>query len=158
MGRCRMTRIHAFIVLGLFVVGLSSAACTTVPNAERNDRRPLKVILYPFVPAKDALLYAIEQDFEKRYPFIDVQYIDLASNYYDSAKAKAITNTDADVYEVDSVFLIDLIEGQRLQPLPSHLQPGNGVFLNVAEQGSQHEGVWYGVPHWVCTNFLFFTK
>ena len=153
-----MTRIHALIVLGVCVVTLASASCTTVPNAERHDRRPLKVVLYPFVPAKDALFSTIEQDFETRYPLIDVQYVDLSGNYYDSAKPNAITNTEADVYEVDSVFLIDLIEGQRLQPLPSGLKPDSGVFLNVAEQGSQYEGVWYGVPHWVCTNFLFFTK
>ncbi len=153
-----MTPMPTWTALVLVLAGLSTLSCTTIPQTETHERRPLKVILYPFVPAKDALFSAIEQEFERRYPSIDVQYIDLAENYYDPGKDKAITNTDADVYEVDSVFLVDLIEAQRIEPLPRRLQPTRGIFLTVAEQASQYEGVWYGVPHWACTNFLFFAK
>lgn len=149
---------QSVLAFAVFLFSVQLTACTTLTHEEHSQRRALKVILYPFVPAKNSLFYAIEQEFEKAHPLIDLQYVDLAGNYYDTNKANAITNTEADVYELDSVFLVDLVKGERLQPLPDRLKPANGQFVSVAEQASQYEGTWYGVPHWVCTNFLFFQK
>ena len=149
---------QSVLAVAAIFLSIQLTACSTLSLEEHSQRRTLKVILYPFVPEKNSLFYVIEQEFEKAHPLIDLQYVDLASNYYDTNSANAITNTEADVYEVDSVFLVDLVKGGRLQPLPDRLIPINGQFVHVAEQASQYDGIWYGVPHWICTNFLFFQK
>jgi thiamine pyridinylase len=149
---------QSILVLAAVLFSVQLTTCTTLTQEEHSPRRALKVILYPFVPAKDALFHAIEQEFETAHPLIDLQIVDLESNYYETEKAGAITNTEADVYELDSIFLVDLVKGERLQPLPDRLRPAHGQFVRVAEQASQYEGTWYGVPHWICTNFLFFQK
>ena len=61
---------------------------------------PLKVVLYPFMPGKDAYFRQVEADFEQRYPAIDLQVVDLSANYYDEGAPEAVTNTAADVIEL----------------------------------------------------------
>ncbi len=152
------------LVFGFFLAIVFFGGSTTqwhpVTAAECRDqygsRRTLKVVLYPFVPDRIGLFYDIKRDFEEKHDDIKVDIIDLTENYYDESKPKAVTNTDAAVYELDSVFLADFVKSNLIQPLPDSLVPVPLKFLPVAEKASQIEGRWYGLPHWVCTNFLFF--
>lgn len=150
--RLSLLSIYALVLL----VGAVGCALFPSPVPDQPVRRTLRVVLYPFVPDQSALFYDIEQQFEKAHPDIDLQIVDLSPNYYNPEKELAVTNTPADVYELDSVFLLDFIQGEKIQRLPRDLVPQAGQFLTVGEQASQVEGTWYGVPHWVCTNFLFF--
>ena len=64
----------------------------------------------------------------------------------------------ANVYELDSVFLHDFAINKKIQPLPpAAMLPDNG-FLKNAVAGAVVGGVHYGPPHWVCGNFLCFAK
>ena len=118
-------------------------------------RRPLRAVVYPFVPDKVGLFRQIEQSFEAAHPEVDLQIIDLSANYYNEDEPDAVTNTDADVLEVDSVFLEDLIGSGSIQPIRPPLRTATAPLLRVAEDAVTKSGRWYGVPHWVCTNFLF---
>jgi thiamine pyridinylase len=119
--------------------------------------RELRVALYPYVPANDALLLDIQQKFAAKNPGITLRFINLG-NYYNSAKPDSLMQTSADVREVDSAFLYDLVEQQKIQPIPDELHESEGTFLPVAESASRIDGTLYGVPHWVCTNYLFALK
>jgi thiamine pyridinylase len=114
-------------------------------------------VLYPFVPEHKELFASIKKSFEATHPGVAVEMIDLSTNYYDETKPRAITNTEADVLEIDSVFMDDFIAG-RIQPLPKSLIPADGTMLPVAASAAQSDGVWYGVPHWACAHYLFFAR
>jgi thiamine pyridinylase len=65
---------------------------------------------------------------------------------------------DAAVYELDAIFMLDFIKNNKIQSLPDKLIPPSGKFLRAAETASMFEGKWYGIPRWLCTNYLFFKK
>ncbi len=121
-------------------------------------RRTLSVVLYPFIPAKADFFLQVKQDFEAKYPDIALNIIDLSDNYYSSTSDHYIGTTVADVYELDSVFLTDFVTTGRIQELPKDLQLPPSLYLDNAVRGAQIEGKWYGIPHWVCGDFLFFRK
>src|SRR5215471_10978998 len=143
----RVRTALASAIIGLAVL----AAAAQSPPA----RRPLRVVLYPFVPDKTGLFWLIEQSFERKHPEIALQIVDLSDNYYDADSPHAVTNTAADVLEVDSVFIQDLIDAGAIQSIPASLRATTGRVLRVAEEAVTTGSGWYGVPHWVCTNFLF---
>jgi thiamine pyridinylase len=91
---------------------------------------------------------------------VTVDAIDLSGNYYNPNSSGFIGSTSADVYELDSVFLADFAQGNhgfpRLQSLPLQLIPTEGTLLRSAVRGAQVNATWYGEPHWVCSNFLFY--
>jgi thiamine pyridinylase len=62
------------------------------------------------------------------------------------------------VFEVDTVFLRDLVDEKLIQELPLDVLSPKDTFLQVASGASTIDGKVYGVPHWVCGNFLFFRK
>jgi len=154
----------AVVGLGIFMLFLRTspasadkegAAKESVVASSPCDRDPLRVILYPFLPAKDAYFRHVEADFEEHNPTIDLQVVDLSGNYYDESLPGAVTNTPADVIELDSVFLDDFIGAGRVLALPRSWTRPSGTFLDVAQQAVVSNGTTYGVPHWVCSNFLF---
>jgi thiamine pyridinylase len=157
--RADQHRHHFFFALATLVcVLVISTACLTASAEDASHRRTLKVVVYPFVPDHIGLFYDVKSQFEAKYPDIDLQIFDLSNNYYDSTSPGAITNTAADVYEVDTVFLQDLAAQNQIQPLPKELIPVENRYFSVANLASQYKKTWYGVPHWVCSNFLFFKK
>src|SRR5262249_6606471 len=135
------------------IIGL--AVWPIAAQSSSPPRRPLRVVLYPFVPDKVGLFRVVEQSFERRHPDVDLQIVDLSDNYYDQDSPHAVTNTDADVLEVDSVFIQDLIDGRKIRAIPAGLRASTGRVLRVAEEAVTSGPSWFGVPHWVCTNFLF---
>jgi thiamine pyridinylase len=119
-------------------------------------RRTLRVVLYPFIPAKTEYFRNVEHAFEAAETNVDLQIIDLAGNYYDKSKEGSVASADADVYELDSVILGDFVKGRRVHPLGELLPVKDGDYLKNAEQAAHLNGELYGIPHWVCGNFLFF--
>ncbi len=142
--------------VAIFMVAvLGLAAATLVLRPAPAPRRALRVALYPFVPDKTGLFHLIEQSYRRKHPDVDLQIVDLSGNYYDEDAPGAITNADADVLEVDSVFIQDLIDRGAIQPIPASLRVATGRLLRVAQDAVASGAEWYGVPHWICTNFLF---
>lgn len=127
----------------------------------------LRVALYPYVPQGDSLFYQLEAAFEASHPNVNVELVthytdangesqSLGWYYYsgpDEDPVPGILRTDADVIEVDSVLLSEMVEARRLQPvtLPSHAD-----WIPGAVAATALDGVQWTVPHWVCGNFLFY--
>lgn len=126
----------------------------TASGFASDGQRTLRVVLYPYIPDKEAYFTDVKRTFEKLNPDIELELIDLSDNYYDESSPHAITNTDADVMEVDSVFLQDLVDAHDIQPLRTDLGVTTSSFVPVATSAVMIRGVQFGVPHWLCTSFL----
>jgi thiamine pyridinylase len=87
---------------------------------------------------------------------IELDFIDLTEGYYDSLSEEYLGRTAADVYEIDSVLLPDLVAAHMIRPLPAALTPLKGEFLESAQRGARVNGMLYGYPQWVCAALLFY--
>jgi thiamine pyridinylase len=145
------------IVIGLMGAGWFGILAFA-PASVGVTPRELRVVLYPYVPARAEYFYHVQRVFESRFPETRLKLVDLSGGYYDKADPNSLAATKADIYEIDSVYLYDFVTSKRIQELPAELRPKAGEFLRNAEAGSQVGGKWYGVPHWVCGNFLFYKK
>jgi thiamine pyridinylase len=160
MMTCRWKRSMLLIVV-LVVLPAFGGPNSAGADSDGQCRRKLRVVVYPFIPRYREVLYTIKSRFEQANQSIELDLIDLSSNYYAAEKkgkpAKDyIGTTDADVYELDSVLLKDFVDSKRIRPLPQAAQIPDNQLLKNAVAGSTIDGIRYGAPHWVCGNFLFF--
>jgi len=118
--------------------------------------RPLRVVLYPFLPNFVAYKNWVVTQFKSAHPDIQLEIVDLSNNYYGSFTDDYVGCANADVYELDSVFLHDFALNKKIQPLPGSAAIPDEQFLKNAVAGVAVNGIRYGSPHWVCGNFLFF--
>jgi len=125
------------------------------PPNEKPLRRSLRVALYPYVPQKAEMYWQLEQMFEDKFSEIDLRFVDLG-DYYDGQMVKNLIDGKVDVIEVDTIFLRDLVDKKLIADLPPSVLESTGTFLPVAEKAARLDGKIYGVPHWVCGNFMFF--
>jgi thiamine pyridinylase len=128
-----------------------------IQAADPPARRQLRVALYPYVPERAEMYWKVEQEFEDANPAIDVRFVDLSAYYYSGQLEETLTKSNADVVEVDTVLLRDLVDKKLVEELPGTMLPPD-TFLDVATNAAKLDGKVYGVPHWVCGNFLFFRK
>lgn len=142
------------VIMNFTYLGVSTGAS----SIQTTSRRQLRVALYPYVPQKADMYWKLEREFEDAYPDIDLRYVDLGADYYGGQLVDALKNSQADVFEVDTVFLRDLVDGKLIQELPLDALSPKDTFLQVASDASTIDGKIYGIPHWVCGNFLFFRK
>ena len=155
-------RVLSFVLLsiGLCQIAAAEPTCTSAkraqPVSEATGTRPLKVVLYPFIPGFGAFKAEVKSRFEQAHPDIQLEIIDLTDNYYGPFVKKYIGCAEADVYELDSVFLYDFAVNKKTQELPSEAALPADALLKNAVAGSMVNGKSYGAPHWVCGNFLFF--
>lgn len=120
------------------------------------QRRPLRVVLYPYIPNATALYAHLEREFERVHSSVDLEIETLSAAYYDHREGRGgIVEAHADVYELDSVFLADFVASGRIQAIPEAVLLPSDT-LPVADRATTQGGVRYGVPHWVCGNFLFY--
>lgn len=136
-----------------------------MPNAVGSEPvaedKTLRVVLYPFVPQSRELFFELEAAFEARHQ-VNVElvesYVDakdgstksIVENYYKGG----LEQSQADVYEIDTVLLDRLVEKKKIQPV-SRL-PRN--YVAGAPEAVQYGGMTWAIPHWVCGNFLFYQK
>lgn len=132
-----------------------SPAVSSLPSAV--PRRPLTVALYPYVPDACRMFADAKSAFERLHPDVEVISISL-ENYYDSSAPDSVKNTKANVIEVDSVFLTDLVQDNRLVPLPVEASPDPADFTSAAVQAARQGDRWVGAPHWLCSDFIFSTR
>lgn len=150
------TRVLSYMLLLVLAVGGTVVQSLHLVGAP--PRRQLHVVLYPFIPEFASAAENVKKSFEERNPDIELDVIDLSSNYYDPSYEPYVGNVKADVFELDSVFLADFVQGQKIQPLPADFLLPQGALLSNAYRGSMRDGVRYGAAHWVCRNFLFYDK
>lgn len=131
---------------------------TAAAPAPTATRRVLTVALYPYVPDFYRMFADAKAAFEKMHGDVEVVPVWLP-DYYDSQGPGSIRKTAANVLEIDSVFLDDLLkENGRLLPLPDGSTPSEGEFAKAAVQAARRNGRWMGSPHWLCSDFVFSTK
>src|SRR5688572_20018887 len=98
----------------------------------------LRVALYPYVPDRKAVFHELEREFERRHPGVNVELVDdddFTVKYYSGGLQRA----DADVYEVDTILLADLVEARKIAPLDLP----DRSFLPGALEAVTHAGQTY---------------
>lgn len=156
----RLTKFVSVFAVVLGTCGFWPAASALASHPPDTLRRPLRVALYPYVPQRAEMYWRVEQAFEEAHPDVDLRYVDLGGYYYGGQLVEALGRGDADVFEVDAVFLQDLADQGLIQPLPASALPPEerDAYLPVALEAAFVESELYGVPHWVCGNFLFYRR
>ncbi len=121
--------------------------------SKEHDFTTLRVALYPYVPNRHSLFHKIEKIFESRHPGVNLELVE-DSAFLEKYYSGGLQDTVADVYEVDTILLSDLIQSGKIAPitLPS------ASFTNEAIAAVTRNGEVYGVPHWLCGNFLMYKK
>lgn len=147
------------IYLTITILGVCSGAfLLRLPLHGEHQRRQLRVVLYPFIPEFSAAADAIKTTFEKQNPDIELTILDLSGNYYAPGDATYVGQVNADVIELDSVFMADFVHSGKIQELPTDFLLPQSELLSNAYRGSMFDGKRYGAAHWVCRNFLFFAR
>ncbi len=131
-------------------------------RAEVTEPEKLTVALYPYVPEARDLFFKLESAFEETHPGINVDLVEkhpgqqskkpvpLSEDYYKGG----LLQIEADIYEIDTVLLGDMVQSGKISPL----ELPEREFLPEARSAVQFDGKTWGVPHWVCGNFLFYEK
>ncbi|MCX5973990.1 MAG: hypothetical protein NTU59_04835 [Coprothermobacterota bacterium] len=129
------------------------AEITTTPTVAR---RPLSTIVYNWIPNLDEYLTTMEKEFEAAYPEIDLTIMNLPDYYGDPY---GVLVNQADVYECDEVMLEAMKAADKLQPLAAGEVPNPDDFLQICKDVAvDASGTWWGIPHWTCTDFMFYNK
>lgn len=147
--------------ISLLLVFILSASvllsCGQSQSQAALQRAQLRVVLYPFIPEFTYAAETVKRMFENENPDIELTVLDLSNNYYsptDDANT-FIGNVQADVYELDSVFLADFVKQNKIKPLPDDVLLPADQLLKNAYAGSMLHRKRYGSAHWACGNFLF---
>lgn len=147
----------------LLVMSLLLTSCAFA-QSQSKQRRSLRIVLYPYIPEFTYAAETVKRLFEAENPNVELTILDLSANYYSPSKDPKkpdptyIGDAQTDVYELDSVFLADFVNQKKIRSLPDDLLLPADQLLKNAYAGSMLEGKRYGSAHWVCGNFLFFTK
>lgn len=149
-------RFQTWALIALAVTAATSSARGSERYCADTGPRTLRVEMYPFVPNADAMALTIKESFEDGCPGLNLQVI-MNQNYY-SSDSTGILSSQADVYEVDSVFLADFVKHKNPK-LPSRgLIDAAGPVVPSAKEVATSGGVQLGIPHWICSDFLIFPK
>ncbi|MFP2958450.1 extracellular solute-binding protein [Myxococcus sp. 1LA] len=139
-------------------LALSLGACS-----EPEDPRPLKVVLFPYIPdaAGDgfaSLKQRLEADFERDHSDIDVDIVfDANLDLYDLDEGGTLNQLlgqgpgAAQVVEIDTLIMGDLVSKGWVQPVPLEA----GVAHPAAEQAVSISGQSYGVPTYLCSYVIY---
>ena len=152
-----MTRFRTTVVLTLFLLPLFAGSC----GGNDSPRIHLKVALFPYIPdslgdGQEALRTRIVTEFESQHPDIELELrpLDPQEDFYSIDQLSALLSEQGyDVIETDAVFLgklaqLKLIDGWDSLPNVNDWHPAALAAAHV-------DGQAYGVPHWMCSYFLF---
>jgi thiamine pyridinylase len=143
-----MSKIRAAVLLVVVFVGAAMPqGAQATPDAVT-----LRVALYPYVPERYALFALLAREFQRRNAgvVLDLVEVDPAKDYYDGG----LVGLDADVYEIDTILLDEIIAAKKIAPLDVALTG----FAPESIAAVTRNGVVYALPHWLCGNFLFYRK
>ena len=146
----------------LLVASFASACAAAQAQPDQSGaapapRRVLTASLYPYIPDAGSAYFAIEEAFERAHPEIDLRIHLLSETYYDHRPDRRnILRDEADVYEIDSVFLADFVAAGKIAPLGSDLEQLAAGTVPFTRAVATRDGHVYGLPHWMCGNFLLY--
>jgi thiamine pyridinylase len=145
-GTMRLFRASAI----LFV--LMIATITGYGTAAPSKPITLRVALYPFVPDRYAIFALLAREFQRKNEGVTLELIEVdpSKDYYDDG----LLTLNADVYEIDSILLTEMVKAHKITPLGLSLAD----YAPEAIEAVTRNGVVYAVPHWLCGNFLFYRK
>jgi thiamine pyridinylase len=147
-GHMLRLRVALLVCLSLFLASTTAQAQT--------ERRVLHVSFYPYIPDAPAAMLALKQGFERGHPDVIVE-MTLNRRYYDlDPAAKGVLYEDADVHEIDVVFLADFLARHKLAPLPADFAASVDKLMPLAAQAATVDGQLVAVPQWMCTDFLIY--
>lgn len=120
--------------------------------------RTLNVLLYPFIPTNPLLGFApllrgITQTYQAAHPDVLLNIVlNPSIDIYDFANMANILGPQGyDIAELDTVFLSFLAQNRLITPATiTGDEP-----LPAAKQAAMVNGTLYGVPSWLCADFLF---
>jgi thiamine pyridinylase len=124
----------------------------------------LRVALFPYIPDAGGDQYRrlsawIESTFEARNPGVDLQLRPLdpqGDDFYNIDTTLAGWLADGpgayDVVEIDASVLGDLVARRWVQPWPAR---DSLAWHPAARVAVRRGAVTYGVPHWLCSYFVF---
>jgi len=142
---------------------LALSACSDSPDPEPTPRRPLKAILFPFIPdsGKDqfaGLKQRLESDFEAKHSDIDLEVVfDGNVDVYDLDDGGMLNQLLGDgeraaqVIEVDTLVLGSLVSKGWVQPV----QVDANTVHPAAAEAVTVSGQSYGVPTYLCTYVVY---
>ncbi|RKH31411.1 hypothetical protein D7V77_00325 [Corallococcus sp. CA041A] len=139
------------------------SACSESSDPDPTPRRPLKAVLFPYIPDSAGDSFAsleqrLESDFEAAHPDIDLDVVfDANLDVYDLDEGGTLNQllgteaSAAQVVEVDTLILGSLAEKKWIQPVALEA----GVVHSAAEEAVRIGGANYGVPTYLCTNVVY---
>jgi thiamine pyridinylase len=119
-------------------------------------RRVLHVSLYPYIPEAAAAALSLKQGFERLHPDVIVDITLNMKAYSTKPEEKGDLYEDADVHEIDMVFMRDFLARHKVQPpgrVLADIAPG---LTPLARQAATYDGRLMAVPHWMCADFLIY--
>jgi thiamine pyridinylase len=152
-----MARKLVFFALLAVTLGIGFRASAEERYCSDTNARTLRVEMYPYVPNVEGMAWRMKELFEAGCPGLNLQIQMNRDNYY-ATDNTGILAADADVYEVDSVFFDDFLKHRNPKPPSQTVVVSAGVPLPFAKQIASSNGVQFGIPHWVCTDFLVYRK
>ena len=108
----------------------------------------------------EGLFQELEAAFEASHPGVNLELVEtfrepisgeltpLSRSYYSGG----LLSAEADVYEIDTVLLDDMVHAGKLTALGSVTDR----FVEGALAASSVDGSIWAIPHWVCGNFLYY--
>ncbi|WP_426752945.1 extracellular solute-binding protein [Myxococcus sp. Y35] len=145
------------------VLALCLGACSEPSDPEPQDRRPLKAVLFPYIPdaAGDgfaSLEQRLEADFERDHPDIDLDVVfDANLDVYDLEEGGVLNQLlgqgagAAQVVEIDTLILGALVAKGWVQPVALE----SGAAHPAAEEAVSISGQSYGVPTYLCSYVVY---
>ncbi len=120
--------------------------------------RVLNVLLYPYIPTLNgdfsALVTYIAYSYQAKNPQVLLNAVmDPSIEIYDFATLQELAGPNGyDVLELDMTFLGFLVTNKLIAPVSIKGDPP----WPVAKATSTWNGTLYGVPSWLCTDFLYY--
>jgi len=149
--RQQVRRLSTVMASALCLVML--AACAVAGP----QRTVLKVVPYPDIPGSfDTMLSIVEQGFEKENPDIDLVLVTASvGDMYELPFLRGLLTNPTDrggahIVETDTIMMGDLALEGVIRPQTFTRDDWHPLIV----QGTTVKGVRYGVPHWLCGNFL----
>jgi thiamine pyridinylase len=136
------------------------ASCLVVATRTIAQTVELKVALFPYLPSasngsNSQLTARLEREFEARNPDVDLILRPLDpvnDDFYDPLWIAGQLKSGVDLVEVDTVLLGTLLDLEVISPWPSNLPTSD--WNMIALEASRHQNQIFGVPHWMCGNFI----